>query len=410
MIGDMRRQAVELFSHGVAAAAPGPAVARALAQWPIPNGSVRVLAVGKAAMAMAGAALEQLGDTVRSAIVVTNAENAGDLPGARVLVAGHPVPDAAGLEAARVVEAEARAAAQGETVLVLISGGGSALLPSPIEGISLADKARVSQLMLAGGLSIHELNLVRQCLSRLKGGGLARLCAPAQVVALVLSDVIGDDLRVVASGPTMAAIGQPCDAVDLLKTRQIWDDMPATVQQALLRSGSNEQPTIIGQTHLIGSNEMSLKAMQNQSGAEIWSQELEGDVQQAASWLAERIRTAPPGPLTAICGGETTVTLTGTGRGGRNQELALRVALELDGFPRPYVVLSGGTDGRDGPTNAAGGVVDNGTLARIRAAGGELRSLLANNDSYAALHMANDLLMTGGTGTNVADLQVICLA
>lgn len=409
MIGDMRRQAVELFTQGVAAAAPGPAVARALAQTPIPKGPVRVLAVGKAAMAMAGAALEHLGEAVRSAMVVTSAENAGHLPGARVLVSGHPVPDAAGLEAARVVEAEARAATQDETVLVLISGGGSALLPSPIEGISLADKAQVSQLMLAGGMSIQEMNLVRQCVSRLKGGGLARLCTPAQVVALVLSDVIGDDLRVVASGPTMAAIGQPCDAVDLLKTRQIWDDMPATVQNALSRSGFHEQPTIIGQTHLIGSNEMSLKAMRAKSDAEIWSQALDGDVQQAASWLAARIRTAPPGPLTAICGGETTVTLTGTGRGGRNQELALRVAQELDGFARPYVVLSGGTDGRDGPTDAAGGVVDNGTLARIRAAGGNPSALLANNDSYAALGMANDLLVTGGTGTNVADLQVICL-
>jgi hydroxypyruvate reductase len=310
---------------------------------------------------------------------------------------------------AAAVEAMVQRAGAGYLVLALISGGGSAMLPAPIDGVTRVDKAQANRVMLGGGLDITRMNAVRQHVSRLKGGGLARMAAPAQVVALILSDVIGDDLRVIASGPTVAPIVPRADAVAILRDAGLWAAMPESVCAALERV--EPEPLVpMADNRLIGSNALSVQAMAAAvPGAEIWSEALEGDVAEAARFVAARIRAARPGARVALCGGETTVVLKGTGLGGRNQEMALRVAAELQGFERPWVMLSGGTDGLDGPTEAAGGIVDGDTLARIAAAGGDWRALLANNDSHAALARAGDLLMTGGTGTNVADVQVIVL-
>jgi glycerate 2-kinase len=217
----MRKEARRLFDVAVAAADPGRAVARALEAAPVSGKRVWIVAVGKAAWAMAAAARERLDAHVTESgtIVVTNAENAAPLEGAEVHVAGHPVPDEGGLRAAGAVEAMLTRTEPGDVVLALISGGGSALLPAPVEGVSLADKAEASRLMLGAGLDITEMNSVRQHLSRLKGGGLARAAAPARVVALILSDVIGDDLRVIASGPTVAPICTRAEARALLVAR-----------------------------------------------------------------------------------------------------------------------------------------------------------------------------------------------
>jgi glycerate 2-kinase len=408
MIEAMRTEARRLFEVAVAAAEPGRAVRRALETAPVAGDRVWVVAIGKAGRAMAAAALGALQAPVAGAIVVTNAENAAPLEGAAVHVAGHPVPDGGGLMAAEAVEAMLAQTAPGDVVLALISGGGSALLPAPVAGVSLADKAAASRLMLGAGLDITAMNSVRQHLSRLKGGGLARAAAPARVVSLILSDVIGDDLRVIASGPTVAPICARHEARGLLVARGLWAEMPATVRAALDLE-EDEAPPPTAENRLIGSNRMSLDAMVAASGAAIWSDRLTGDVGDAADWLVARMRAAPEGRVLAFCGGETTVTLHGQGRGGRNQELALRVAAGMEGATRPWVFLSGGTDGRDGPTDAAGGLVDGGTLSRIAAAGGEWPALLADNDSNSALALSGDLLMTGGTGTNVADIQIVIL-
>ncbi|MEL6689261.1 MAG: DUF4147 domain-containing protein [Pseudomonadota bacterium] len=398
---EMRALARSIFDAGVAAADPFDAVKTALERKPIAPGTP-IVAVGKAAVRMAEAALE-CSDAPGAVLVVTNPENARDLTGAEVFAAAHPVPDEIGLAAGLAVEKLLHSAEQ--DVLALISGGGSALLPAPAEGLTLADKAAVSEALLASGAEITEMNLVRQCLSRLKGGGMLRAAAPAKVRALILSDVVGDDLRAIASGPTAAPLGGPADAKALCESYGIWDKLPAAVQDVLNRPATpHEAPE--AENELVGSNTHSVMAMAaaaKEAGLplHIHSPSLVGDVEDAARRVAG---TTDAG--IHLFGGETTVQLRGTGKGGRNQELALRVALHLERSRRNWVYLQGGTDGRDGPTDAAGGIVDAEALAEMRAKT-DVEAGLLNNDAYAVLKAGGGLLMTGGTGTNVADLGVL---
>ncbi|SFS13714.1 glycerate kinase type-2 family protein [Yoonia litorea] len=387
-----RAAALRIFQAGVAAADPYAAVSRHLDDIPSP---ALIVAIGKAAMRMAEAAMARFPG--RPTIVVTNYENAGPLDGAEVYAAGHPVPDENGAKAAKAVITALRKA--DGPALALISGGGSALLPAPSGDLTLADKAAVNEALLAAGLDIRAMNLVRQQLSEIKGGGFLRQAAPHQVTALILSDVVGDDLAVIASGPTVAPIGTANDAVTLLQDAGIWAGLPDAVKRHL----KAKAPAVAlpeARNVLVGSNAISVEAMrQTAPGAKVLTTPVEGDVADAARVICESA-----GPGITLWGGETTVVLRGSGRGGRNQELALRIALEAckRGWA-DFVCLQGGTDGRDGPTDAAGGIVDQGTLDRI----GDVAGLLANNDSYAALSEAGDLLMTGATGTNVADLGVL---
>ena len=391
---------------GVKAADPFRAVDTALSDAPLAPcaGRTFIVAVGKAAGGMARAALAHYPNPA-GVIVVTNYENAAAISGARVFAAGHPVPDENGLKASNAVIDLLAETRDGDRVLVLVSGGGSALLPAPVAGISLVDKAAVNEALLGGGIEITGMNLVRQNLSRLKGGGLARLAAPAQVTALILSDVVGDDLRVIASGPTVSPIGTRAEARKLLQTAGLWDSLPASVKQHLSADASAEALAVTPQNRLMGSNAISVGAMAAVAPqATVWPDPLVGDVAQAAAIVA-----GCNGAGCWLFGGETTVRISGTGLGGRNQELALRVALLAEelGWQNEWVFLSGGTDGRDGPTDAAGGLVDGGTQTRIRGAGVDPLAALADNDSYTALKAAGDLLMTDATGTNVADLQVL---
>lgn len=411
----LRAQALAGFERAVQAADPARALARALQHSPFPaadpGGRQIVIALGKAAMAMAGEALKHLGPGA-GVIVVTNYENAADLAGAEVFASGHPVPDANGLRAGQAVSAALRGAGAADRVIALISGGGSALLPAPAAGLSLEDKARVNQLLLAGGLEITKMNLIRQSLSQLKGGGMARLAAPSALTGYILSDVIGDDLRTIASGPTVAPLGNRAEARHLLEEAGIWPELPASVRAHLCAPEDRAENLPQTQNLLIGSNRQSLGAIASGSDypAEIAEDPLVGDVADAAELILRAARSAAPGSC-LIWGGETTVTLRGSGRGGRNQELALRVALagEQALAGRDWVFLSGGTDGRDGPTDAAGGLVDGGSAARMRAAGADPERLLANNDSYAALAASGDLVISGASGTNVADVQILIL-
>ena len=392
---------------GIRAADPGAAVTQALRDRPfeIGPGRVQIIAVGKAAISMARAAMQAFA-TPPPTLIVTNYENAGDVPHAEVFAAGHPVPDENGQKAAQAVQRALQSTGANDRILALISGGGSALLPAPVPGISLTDKARVNQLLLGAGVDIDQMNLVRQQLSVLKGGGFARLAAPAQVSALILSDVIGDDLRTVASGPTVAPLGNAADAIAVLRAAGIWDELPKTVVHHLqTRTSENVSEPPAVENRLVGSNAISVAAMAaHDRDAVVHARPLIGDVADAAREIA-----AVPAGQTTLFGGETTVVLAGDGLGGRNQELALRVAMlaESAGWAPGWVFLSGGTDGRDGPTDSAGGLVDDGSLARMRAAGVDPEMALRDNDSYHALQAAGDLLITGATGTNVADLQVL---
>lgn len=384
------------FMAGVAAADPGSAVTCVISKLEKP---AQIIAIGKAAGRMAQAALSHFPGT--KCLVVTNYENAKPLAGATVLAAGHPVPDENGAQAARAVIAALNALSG--PVLALISGGGSALLPAPSGKITLDDKATVNSILLGAGLDIQGMNLVRQQLSDLKGGGFLRHAAPHKVTALILSDVVGDDLSTIASGPTVAPMGTAADAAALLKNRGLWGQMPQSVRDHLI---DVIPPTVLPDARniLVGSNAQSVAAMAAalQEPYRIL-RPVEGDVTHAAKAICDQSE-----PGITLWGGETTVVLKGQGRGGRNQELALRIALEAQARGwSAWTCLQGGTDGRDGPTDAAGGLVDQGTLDRIADNGGNIAVLLANNDSYAALTLAGDLLMTDATGTNVADLGIL---
>ncbi|WP_323718605.1 glycerate kinase type-2 family protein [Paracoccus aminovorans] len=413
-LAEMRALAGRLYAAAVTAADPALAVRRHFERHPDPGvaGHSTLIAVGKAAPAMLAEAREHVRGPV-TALAVTHEGNETTVPGARVLTASHPVPSESGLQAGREILALLDAAGAADRVLALISGGGSALIPAPRAPLTLADKQAVNRLLLASGLDITAMNLVRQQLSELKGGGFLRHAAPAPVTGLILSDVIGNELGAVASGPTSPPLGTRQDALALLTRHGLLEQLPAAVR-TLLETPETAAPLPAAENHLIGSNEQSLQAMRDAVAAgwtaRIVSDRLVGDVADAAAEIVRAAREAPADrPTALIFGGETTVTLRGTGKGGRNQELALRVAEAMRDWSGDWTFLSGGTDGRDGPTDAAGGLVDGGTMARIAAAGQDVQALLANNDSHAALAAAGDLLLTGATGTNVADVQVMLL-
>ena len=416
--GRLRAAALSLFESGLAAADPYQAVRRVLAARPRSRSLSRpqsrsqsrprhILAVGKAARAMMAAALDldpglDL-DPRRKALVITNDENARPLQGAEVYAAGHPIPDERGLQAGQRLVALLEETGPNDEILLLLSGGGSALIPCPVEGVSLEDKQRTSALMLAAGLPIQTINLVRQNLSKLKGGGLARLAAPARFRSLILSDVIGDEIRAIASGPTAVPLGDRAAARQALVRADLWTQVPRTVQHALTRAETTFAATA-AENVIVGSNTKSLETIAAKSGGKIISRALVGDVADAAWQIAQAVQ-ANPDPI-LLWGGETSVTVTGTGRGGRNQELALRVLQHLhlrDPHSRgeSWAFLSGGSDGIDGPTDAAGGLVSSDMGFPLAC-----QTALDNNDAYTALTHLGGLLKTGATGTNVADFQI----
>ncbi|MDS9466165.1 DUF4147 domain-containing protein [Paracoccus sp. MBLB3053] len=403
-------RAMALIRAGIAAADPAAAVSRGmadvLADPPGPGGKWKIIALGKAARAMAATAFEALPGA--EVLVVTNVGNDDPLAGARVMRAGHPQPDADGAAAADEVQRILQSTGPNDRVLALISGGGSAMLPAPVEGMTLADKQEVNRLLLASGADISQVNLIRQGLSRLKGGGWLRL-SRAPVTALILSDVPGDDLRVIASGPTVAPVGSRAEAVALARELAIWDRMPEPARIALQRP-DDARSLPDARNILVGSNAISVSAMV-EAGGEIAPIALEGEVQDCARaiWaLAKGLRAHQA----LVFGGETTVRLVGDGMGGRNQELALRLAMLAEQEPVDFdwAFASVGSDGRDGPGEAAGGLVGPQSISAIRAAGIDPAEALSRNDSTPALDAGGALVVTGATGTNVADLAVLVRA
>lgn len=392
-----------------------------------------VLGFGKAAVPMALAASDILGDALSAGALVTKEGHglAGlAWPAALALAeAGHPVPNEAGVAASRQIADLARQATADDLVLCLISGGGSALLTLPAEGLTLADLQATTEALLRCGAAIDEINTLRKHLEQLKGGQLARLIAPARLISLVLSDVVGSPLDVIASGPTVPdhstwadawAVVAKYDLAAALSSRVV-DRLAAGAAGKLPDTPKADDPAFAaGQTLIIADNAVAAAAAQTAAveqgfNATILTTFVEGEAREVAKVVVGLGReiAAHDRPLAApaclILGGETTVTVRGSGKGGRNQELALAAALLLDRIPegQRILVASLATDGSDGPTDSAGGLVDSTTVARGRSLRLDANAHLADNNAYPYLEAVGDLLVTGPTQTNVNDLIAV---
>jgi hydroxypyruvate reductase len=434
----LRRDAVSIFHSALAAVDPQEAVRRSLKledgvlaaagrRFDL-NACERILVVGagKAVAPMAKAVEDLLGDRIAAGLLVVKDGHGLPLEKIRIREAGHPVPDERGVAGTLELLNLLASAGERDLVICLISGGGSALLIAPSEGIRLADKQAVTKDLLACGATIHEINAIRKHLSRAKGGRLARAAHPAAVLSLILSDVVGDDLDVIGSGPTVPDRSRFQDALEILQRYAIWDGTPACVRERLSRGAEGVlpetpkpgDPAFRRSAHvLVGSCLQALAAAAQEAerlGYQplILSSKVEGEAREVAKAftaigkeiLTSRHPLAPPACV--LMGGETTVTLQGDGRGGRNQEFALAGAIALDGTER-ITLLAGGTDGTDGPTDAAGAIADGSTIARAKSLGMNPFAFLKRSDSYHFFKPLGDLILTGPTRTNVMDVYMI---
>jgi len=382
-----------------------------------------VVGMGKASARMAASLEGLLAKRISEGLVVTAEGYTAPTERVEVVEASHPVPDARCVAAAKRILDLVDGADEKDLVVVLISGGGSALLTLPVPGIELADVIATNEILLRSGAKIEQVNTVRKHLSQVKGGQLAQRAFPAQTLALVLSDVPGDPLTAIASGPTVADPTTFQQAGRILRVYGLWNKMPESVQgriEAGVRGELAETPKPGSETlkraktTIVGSGFLAAQAALEEGvrlgyRTLLLSTTLEGEAREVGRILAAVTREVVASgcpvepPALIVAAGETTVTVRGEGKGGRNQELALSAALGIEEIPR-VVIGSFGTDGRDGPTDAAGAVVDGGTARRIRGRGIAPEDSLAQNDAYRALTLAEDLIVTGPTGTNVADL------
>lgn len=371
------------------------------------RGKVVVIGAGKASAPMAQAVEALLGDRIDRGLVVVKYGHTAPLTRIRLHEAAHPVPDEAGVAGAKAIEAIVHGLTADDLVICCLSGGASALLPAPRAPMTLADKQAVTQALLASGADIQVVNTVRKHLSRLKGGRLAAACAPATVLTLAISDVTGDDMSIIGSGPTAPDPSTDADAMALV----LHHLDPMTVPLNALAALADDVPwtpkpgdALFERVHheIIASNALAVKAVK----ADIVAGPLIGEAKLAAESFCAAAADLPPGTIIAA-GGETTVTLgDNPGRGGRNQEFALAAARWIMAHDAPLVVLAAGTDGNDGPTEAAGGIVDGGTWERAMEAGLDPHKHLAGHDANPLLLVAGDLLITGPTNTNVMDLAI----
>ncbi len=344
----------------------------------------------------------------------------------KVYEAAHPIPDENGIKATEKIIELLKAADKETLVLCLISGGGSALLVSPIEEVNLGEKQLITDLLLKSGADIVELNAVRKHLSKVKGGRLAEIAYPAKIISIIISDVIGDKLDVIASGPTSADPSTFSDALRVIEKYNFFEKAPQSIIN-ILKSGhagtipdtpkGDNQIFRSVQNMIVGSNQKAVEAAAKEGRdkgheTEVLSSALTGEAKEVAGWLAEKAKKAlsqkHTGKLCLISGGETVVTVKGNGKGGRNMELALSFAIEIEGMDG-ITLLSAGTDGTDGPTDAAGAIVDGRTVIKAREMGLDPLDYLNNNDAYNFFKEIDSLIITGPTGTNVMDLQIILI-
>ena len=386
--------------------------------------NIFVIGGGKAGAAMAHAMERLLGRSISGGVVNVKYGHTKPLRRIELVECGHPVPDENGVNGARRIAEIAARAASGDLVVCLISGGASALMPAPVKGITLAEKQAATKMLLECGADIGEINCIRKHISTLKGGQLARLAAPADVLALMLSDVIGDDLSVIGSGPTTPDPSTFSQARQILYKYGAWERTPESVRiriESGLRGEVEETPKRVTNAVnlIVGSNQLAVNAAfarAKELGFRplVLSTMIEGETRDVARMHAaiakEILKSGRPvrPPCCVISGGETTVTIRGDGLGGRNQEFALAAAIDLAGV-NGVVVLSGGTDGTDGPTDAAGAIADGQTVERAGKLGLSAANFLARNDSYRFFEAAGGLIKTGPTNTNVMDIRLMLI-
>jgi len=437
-LAQLRSDALSIFHSGVKAADPENAVQQSvkvkgqklviqdkvydLARYD----GVYVIGAGKAAAAMAQAVEARLNPWLKGGIINVKYGHGTPLKRIEVNEAGHPIPDEAGIRGTDRMIQFLKGTGEKDLVLFLVSGGGSALLPCPAEGLTLRDKQKVTELLLECGATIHQINAVRKHLSLIKGGRMARLAHPSTLISLILSDVIGDDIDCIASGPTAPDRSTFSDCLRIIENHGIRHRMPLAVMAILergergeLEETPKEDEAVFKKTQnvIIGNNFLALDAARQKADelgyhSLILSSSFQGeakDIAKVHAILAKEVLTTDhpvPRPACVISGGETTVVIKGTGLGGRNQEFALAAAKDIDGL-EPVVILSGGTDGTDGPTDAAGALADGRTIARARKTGMDANTYLDRNDSYHFFQTLGDLLVTGPTRTNVMDLRLV---
>ena len=433
--------ATAIFEAGIRAVAPEACVARHLRvsgnQLNVCGADVDldrirniyVAGAGKASAAMAREVETLLGPRIHAGVVVTKYGHGLPLKYCRVMEAGHPVPDAAGMTGTAALLEMVSQAGPDDLVLCLISGGASALTPAPADGISLTDKQETTRQLLACGATIHEINTIRKHLSRIKGGQLCAAAKGARVVSLILSDVIGDNLDIIGSGMTAPDTGYFRDCRAILERHQAWGKAPELVRNRIIAGMDGRipdtpkpgDPVFSRVTNqVVGSLSDALSAAETKARhlgftPVILSSMIQGEARDAAKVLCaiarevrQSGRPAKP-PVCLLGGGETTVTLRGNGKGGRNMELALAGAMALQGTSG-ILLLSAGTDGTDGPTDAAGAFADGDTVSRAQILGLSAEKHLAENNAYPFFLALDDLLVTGPTRTNVMDMQILLIS
>ncbi len=385
-----------------------------------------LVGAGKAAGAMAKTIEEIFEDRITKGIITTKYGHQLPLKKTDIIEAGHPLPDRKGFEGAKKIQRLLQESGPKDLVIFLLSGGASALLPFPADQIDLKEKQEVTQLLLDCGADIQEINTIRKHISRIKGGGLAKWAYPSTVIGLILSDVVGDHLDVIGSGPTVPDPSTFEEAWEILKKYDLINEIAPSIRKHLqsgkegkIEETPKPQEVIFERVHnaLLGSNILALRAAREEAAALgfnvlILSSSIEGETREAARFhtaLAKEVISSGnpiPRPACILSGGETTVTIKGKGLGGRNQEFVLAGALEISGVEK-VVLLSGGTDGTDGPTDATGAVADHTTVQRGKSLGLDPNFSLDNNDAYPFFKKLEDLLITGPTHTNVMDVRIL---
>jgi hydroxypyruvate reductase len=435
---ERRQNAIDIFQSGLQAVAPGAAILRFCQL----NGdifsvdgtdydlrrfeNIVVLGAGKAAAAMARAVEDLLGERISAGVITVKYGHLEELKIIKIQEAGHPVPDQNGFIGAQAIYQLASSADEKTLVICLISGGGSALMPLPVDGVTLEDKQETTKVLLACGATIHEINTIRKHLSFIKGGGLAKAVFPATLITLILSDVVGDDLDSIASGPCVPDSSTFADCRLILRKYAIETEIPSSVVRHIDSGIAGKVPETPGtgqvffektQNVVVGSNFNALLRAKEKAdllgyNTLLISSMLEGETRDVAAnhiAIAREIQLHGLPLLRPACllsGGETTVRIRGTGKGGRNQEFVLAAAIKMSGM-NDVLILSAGTDGNDGPTDAAGAIADHSTLERAVALGLDPSRYLDNNDSYNFFDKLGDLYKTGPTNTNVMDLRIV---
>ncbi len=444
LLEQMRKDALAVFNAGVAAVDPALCISKSCK---IKDNSlaiaghrydlerfdrIMVIGAGKASAAMGGAVERILPDPIRGRIthglIITKYGHSVPLKKIKVIEADHPVPDEAGEAAAKKLLEIAETADENTLVINLISGGGSALTPLPAGGITLENKQETTDALLECGAAIHEINTIRKHLSRFKGGQLARAVHPAIMINLVISDVVGDDLSTIASGPAVPDTTTFRECLDIVRKYGLETGLPAPVLNHLNQGAAGKSPETPKpgdpvfcniHHHIIADNMAALKAAQKKAdqlgyNSLVLSSMIEGETREVSkvhtAIAKEVVRSGHPvaPPACILSGGETTVTIQGNGKGGRNQEFALACVSDIAGLENT-VILSCGTDGTDGPTDAAGAIADHTTLSRAKALGLDPDRYLSENNAYPFFSQLNDLVKTGPTRTNVMDIRIILI-